>query len=213
MAPSQGACAPVAGEEPHEDADGDERAGCGLAERQRVDHLPVADPAVRGDRALADVGQDGVGTAEREEAHLEEEPGDVEEAARHRLGGLGAGGDQPGAAAAAAARPWSDPPPGDEEEPAAEEHQDERQVPEEEGDEGRGGECDGEGALQGGAGDPDQGSEEQSEPHRAKAPQDTQDLGRLPVVDIDPGERCERDVAGQDEEHAGEGAGPGSPPS
>ena len=81
-------------------------------------------------------------------------------------------------------------------------------MPEEEGDEGRRGEHDGEDALQGGAGDPDQGGEEQGEPHRAKAPQDAQDLGRLPVVDIDPGERREGDVAGQDEEHARERTGP-----
>src|SRR6266568_49950 len=200
------ACA-LSSEEANEDPDRDERARRGLSQRQCVDHLAVGDPSVGRDRTFADVRQHRVGATEREEPDLGEEPGDVEEARSHGLGGVGPGGEQGGGGRRCRARARPELPPCDERESACEEDQQEGQPREVEGYERSDGEDDRENTLQRGTGDAHEGCQQQGEPHRAKAPQDAEDLGRLPVVNVDPGERGERDVAWQDEEDPCEDAG------
>src|SRR5438105_2752066 len=73
-----GNAAPVAGEVADEDPDGDQWTRRGLAESERIDHLAIGDPAISRYGTLPDVGEDRVGAAEREQAHLEEEGADVE---------------------------------------------------------------------------------------------------------------------------------------
>ncbi len=72
---------PKAGEEADELQNQDQRTRCRFREAKTREHLRGRQPVIRLDRVLRDIGEHRVSTADGDNRHLGEEPGDVRERA------------------------------------------------------------------------------------------------------------------------------------